>query len=315
MSATIYLFLAYCVAFAIANGERCETPTGQKGECVPLASCQILLWSFANPKDGMYNYLNKFLCSNTTDNSIFVCCRVATDVLVFEDEEDNWDPNSIHNIKKLVNVDTCGKSNRYVKSDGLINLYDFPWLVKIRISVDRETFRVLCTGVLITERHVMYSAQCHYLVVEKGPYFQIKIDVYNGYKGNCNTTSSSYETNCSATENYEFDEYKIHPFYDPVTQLNDIVILRLHRSVVFSEFMNPICLPLIPEIPEHGLVHTSGWKETFLHNELSVKTTYTSTLISNYDCKALNKQGDVITTYDMCTINGVPPENEVIGYP
>ncbi|KAK4887604.1 hypothetical protein RN001_003875 [Aquatica leii] len=295
--------------------EICKTPTGQKGECVPLASCEILLWSFANPKKEMRNYLKKFLCSKTTKNGRFVCCPVATDVLVFEDEKDNWDPNSIQNIKKLVNVDTCGKSNRYVNSDGLISLYDFPWLVKIKISENQEKFRVLCTGVLITERYVMYTAQCHHLIVEKGPYMQIQLDVYNGYKNNCNTTSSSYEKNCSAPQNYEYDDYKVHPFYDPVTKLNDIAILRLNRGVVFSEFIQPICLPLIPELPKHGLVQTSGWNETFLESELSVKTTYTSILISNYDCKAPNKQGDVITTYDMCTINGVPPENEVIGYP
>ncbi|KAK4887607.1 hypothetical protein RN001_003878 [Aquatica leii] len=314
------LFLAHVVAFVRATGEICQTPTGQRGECVPLASCQPLLWPFANPKDGIYDYLQKFLCTNDTENGIFVCCRVASDVLVFEDEEDDWDPNSIYNVKELVNVDTCGIQSGYVENDGLIGLYDFPWLVKL-VSINNSLAekdiieKVGCTGVLINQRYVLYSAQCHRTILEKEPNFYVRIDSYTGYGSNCNTASSSYSRRCGNFVPYEIDDYELHPFYDPVTKLNDIALLRLMLRVSFSEVVRPICLPLTSELSKHGLVHSTGWNQTFLRNDLSVKTTYTSSLISNYNCKNMYNLTDVVTTYDMCTVNGVPPDNEVIGYP
>ncbi|KAK4887606.1 hypothetical protein RN001_003877 [Aquatica leii] len=314
------LLLLQFLTFARAIEETCETPTGQKGQCVPLASCQPLLWSFSNPKDGMYNYLQKFLCSNDTENGIIVCCRVASDILVFEDEEDDWDPNSIHNLKELVNVNTCGVQSGQVQGDGLIGVYDFPWLVKLMIknnSLDEKDIvdKVGCTGALINQRHVLYTAQCHHTVLEKEPDFYVRIDFFTGSGSNCHTASSSYSKNCNAFATFEIEEFIFHPFYDPVTKLNDLTLLRLNRRVQFSEFIRPVCLPLLADLPKHGLVHTSGWNGTFLPNDTSVKTTYTSTSISNYDCKALNELGDVITTFDMCTVNGVPQDNEVIGYP
>ncbi|KAK4887603.1 hypothetical protein RN001_003874 [Aquatica leii] len=314
------LLLAYCVAFATASGETCQTPTGQRGECVPLASCQPLLWPFSNPKDGMYDYLEKFLCSNGTENGIIVCCRVATDILVFEDEEDTWDPNSIYNIKKLINVNTCGVQSGYVQGDGLIGLYDFPWLVKLMIknnSLSKKDIidKVGCSGVLINQRYVLYTAQCHRTVLEKEPNFYVRIDSYTGYGSNCDTAASSYGKSCSTFATYEIEAFVLHPFYDPVSKLNDIALLRLGRRVPFSEFMHPICLPLVPELSKHRLVHTSGWNKTVLRNDFSVKSTYTSFSIPNCNCKALNNLADVITTYDMCTVTGVPPDDEVIGYP
>ncbi|KAF5296979.1 hypothetical protein FQR65_LT10131 [Abscondita terminalis] len=263
------LFLGYFIAVTAAIGEKCQTPSGQNGECVPLAECKSLLWSFANPKEGTVEYLKKFECADDHDNGIFVCCHITTDYLVFEDDEDNWDSNSIHNIKHLTNVQNCGiQQNPYRWN----NTYK-------RFSLD-----------------------------------DVRIDYYTGKGNNCQIPYNSYTTNCSSFQTFEVEDLILHPFYDPVTKLNDLAVLRLNRMVDIPGFIRPICLPLMLETFNNNVMYILSWNETRLLTDVSVKTTKTSTSIPNYVCQRLNNGAEVVTTFDICTVNHTGADN-FIGYP
>ncbi|KAF5296978.1 hypothetical protein FQR65_LT10130 [Abscondita terminalis] len=226
------LFLTWLIAATAATGEKCRTPSGQKGECVPLAECKSLLWSFANPKEGTVEYLKQFECVKSRVNGIFVCCHITTDYLVFEDDEDNWDSNSIHNIKHLTNAKDCGIQQNSVNENGILHINDFPWMVKLEISDADYTYeQVGCTGVLLNRRHVLITAQCYNTAVDYETFYYVRVDYYTGKDNNCKKLYDSYTTRCSNYQSFEVEDLILHPFYDPVTKLNDLAILRLNRLV------------------------------------------------------------------------------------
>ncbi|KAF5296973.1 hypothetical protein FQR65_LT10125 [Abscondita terminalis] len=298
-----------------AIGEQCQTPLGQNGTCVRLADCQQLLWSFANPKTGMIEYLNKFECGTDRRYGVFVCCHMATNMLVFEDSEDTYNPDSIHNVKKLTNDDSCGRVSNKKRDNKLTHLQEFPWVVKIIFTSRGHPYeRLGCNGVILNSRHVLYSGQCHY--AEWDPLFFVQIEYYIGGGSNCDDPSASYTKNCSRSNHYEIELLTIHPFYDRVTHINDIAILRTIRRIEFSEMVSPICLPLIEEtfIPDRVL-YTVGWNYTYLLTDNTVKTVNASTSITNSHCKNLNKSGNFLTSFDMCTINATGRDDHEIGNP
>ncbi|KAF5296971.1 hypothetical protein FQR65_LT10123 [Abscondita terminalis] len=312
------LYFSYFFVFTSATGENCQTPAGQNGECIRLAECKSLQWSFANPKNGMEDYLRKFECVDNRDNGIFVCCPVTTDTLVFEDAEDLYDPESIYNLKTLTNVDSCGLKYNMIRDNGTIHLKDFPWLVKIfSIDEDHTYERLGCTGVIITPRYILYTAQCHNDVLSLDPYYSVRVDYYTGHGSDCDELSTAYTRSCSNYQTYEVEVLILHPFYDPVTKINDLAILQISRRIQFSDHMYPVCLPLVRETFTHDYVmYTSGWNHTYHLTDISVKSANVSISISNADCRnVLNNVGDIITTFDMCTVNRTNTENNAIGYP
>ncbi|KAF5296977.1 hypothetical protein FQR65_LT10129 [Abscondita terminalis] len=310
----LLLFLGFIIVFTTTIGEHCRTPTGQLGRCIHLTKCPYLLWSFANPKSGMVDNLKKFKCANNYDNAILVCCRDATDILVFEDEENTLELNSINNIKQLVNVNSCGIHSSLQRENQIVHLKNFPWLVKIMITNRDHTYsKIRCTGVLINERYVLFSAQCYSTALDWESYYYVRIDYYTGNGSKCKTSHSSYTTVCSTAEVHKFEDFLVHPFYDPVTKFNDLALIRLSNRIQFSEFVYPICFPLVEETFTNNVMLTSGWNDSFFESNINVKTIGTSTSITNSACTHLNKGSDVLTNFDLCTVNNTGHID--VGYP
>ncbi|KAF5296975.1 hypothetical protein FQR65_LT10127 [Abscondita terminalis] len=310
----LLLWFFHLIVFTTAAGENCKTPSGLNGECILLAKCRSLWWQFSNPKDGIYDYLKSFECADNYDNGIFVCCPTPSDVLVFEDAEDDYDPDSIYNIKQLTNEPGCGIQPNLVQKDGVSHVKNFPWLVRIH-SINRPTtYRKLsCSGVLITPRYILYSADCHRSEIADNDFFYIRVEYYTGNGNNCDSPYSSYIGDCSTFDTFEFDHFAVHPFYDDVTKINNIVLLRLSRRL---KNVTPICLPLVAETFSHNMMIRSGWNQTFNEAvDISVKNAYTSTSITNSACKRLLNNDDVLTTFDMCTINETATEEKSVGDP
>ncbi|KAF5296976.1 hypothetical protein FQR65_LT10128 [Abscondita terminalis] len=308
------LWFVYVILFTSATVQNCKTPSGLNGECVLLAQCQSLLWQFSNPKYGMINYLDQFECVNNYDNGIFVCCPAPIDVLVFENEKDHYDLNSIYNLKELTNVHGCGIQTSPLQNNGVVHLKDYPWLVKIVWRIKSNSLKnISCTGVIITSRYILYSAECHSSEVNLYEYFYVRIDYSTGNESNCDVPFLSYTTGCSTSETFEVEDFIVHPFYDPVTKINNIALMRLSRRI---ENAIPICLPLVTETFDHGVMVTSGWNQT-LHgvSDVSVKTSKISTSITNSACKHLVLNDHILTTFDMCTVNETATDEQSIGYP
>ncbi|KAF5269795.1 hypothetical protein FQA39_LY08576 [Lamprigera yunnana] len=324
-----FLLFGYLIYIATVYGERCSTPSGLQGNCVPLASCPSLWWLFSNPSDGALDILQKLICSNTFNDGIIVCCHVATNVDVVQEDADPF-----YGIQKLTNTEDCGTQDGQVDGDGIIGLYDFPWLVKVLFVNNEggdEIEKVSCTGVLINKRYVLYTTQCHNTIITQEANYRkfffsngvlslalslaVRIETFSGNLELCNTPFASYNTDCNTFQIYKVELLLLHPFYDAKTKFNDLAVLRLNRNVKFSDYIRPICLPLTPITSKYNVTYTAGWNLSFTLTDLNVKSSYVSEAISNEECILKSNSSDIFIPYDMCTTSKNTIEDEVIGYP
>ncbi|XP_043654965.1 phenoloxidase-activating factor 3 isoform X2 [Drosophila teissieri] len=118
----------------------------------------------------------------------------------------------------------CGIFNeKQYKSDNIIaEPTEHPWVGRVVQINEDGTNELLCVGVLIDSRHVVTAAHCasndHILGVVFG-----------------NSDSSNSLNRVSAVT--------VHPDYSLRKFENDLAIIELTKDVVFSDLVQPICLP------------------------------------------------------------------------
>lgn len=64
------------------------------------------------------------------------------------------------------------------------------------------------------------------------------------------------------------------PRYDVFTFVNDIALIRLERTVPFSSFIKPICLPRSAEdsgLKPGNLLTVAGWGQTDLCKKINIQ--------------------------------------------
>ncbi|ERL92187.1 hypothetical protein D910_09507 [Dendroctonus ponderosae] len=105
---------------------------------------------------------------------------------------------------------------------------EFPAMVGI---VSFSTKSLVCGGHIISDRYLLSAAHC---VFQKDPN-ELAI-----LAGDHNITSGD-DTLYSAL--YNINAYEIHPDYDSSIYANDIAILQTTKSIAFSQYVAPICLP------------------------------------------------------------------------
>ena len=121
--------------------------------------------------------------------------------------------------------------------DGVSSIYGaWPWLafIYIRTSPYTDNFTLVCGGTLVNERWVISAAHCvdrqqiypNQIIIKLGDYFR--------------NTSDPYE------QTFEVELMKFggnsRQTYSPITFDNDIVLIKLNRTVTYIKCVRPICL-------------------------------------------------------------------------
>ncbi|XP_072948034.1 venom serine protease-like [Epargyreus clarus] len=90
---------------------------------------------------------------------------------------------------------------------------------------------IRCGGVIITNQHILTAAHC----VSQRPYSSLAVIVGE------HDVSTGNDTDY--TQGFRVSSYVIHPDYNEDTLENDIAIIKIQGTIVFSEYVGPVCLP------------------------------------------------------------------------
>ncbi|KAF5296962.1 hypothetical protein FQR65_LT10114 [Abscondita terminalis] len=307
----IILFFYATFFTAFANEDGCVTPNGNVGVCVDLLRCPNVLSALANPKREWQAVLNKYFCAKNGKRDK-VCCQNV-------DHRNIHSPSQVTARNVFANDAYCGlqHSDDYAHPKTEVTIDEFPWLALILLKAsDRSLTRKfpVCTGVLINTRYVLTSSDCllphttNSLSVLLG-----KFSLENNASSDCVKNIFYSITECSDSEEFEIEERILHPYRVAYTYNNDLALLRLGKTVVFSDYIRPVCLPTADRkfANVNDKLYVSGWNDQNFIKGKTTKKKIVTTLISNELCGRILRT--TVTGYNICSI-GTPNNTEAQCY-
>ncbi|XP_055634626.1 CLIP domain-containing serine protease B4-like [Toxorhynchites rutilus septentrionalis] len=242
---------------AVVNGDSCTDGAGLAGTCQLLKNCHPIvdLLQRGNFSEVVRTYLVKSRCGYTTNDMTTVCCP---------------SPRKLKKRlgSKLPTVQVCGRTsaNRIFGGD-VAGLGDYPWLARIQYMKPNNRFGFHCGGVLINERHVLTAAHCIEIVPASWKIYMVRLGDYDS-ESDVECSAHDPDDCVQSAQDVFIASYLIHEdyFQENGADYNDIALIRLDRSVNYTEFIQPICLPTTEELKNRDLeglqLTVAGWGET-----------------------------------------------------
>ncbi|KAL1501656.1 hypothetical protein ABEB36_006949 [Hypothenemus hampei] len=159
---------------------------------------------------------------------------------------------------RLLPMDICGPISPLadrITNGKMAELEEFPWMVLIAYN-SAEGISFNCGGTLITKNIVLTAAHC----VENMPIIGVRLGEYDTN----NIDRDCVHSYCSPpVQDVYVKESIVHPEYNPVTNQNDIALLKLSVNANFSNSnIKPVCLP-VRELNDNILsAIITGWGAT-----------------------------------------------------
>lgn len=264
------LTLLYCLVHLASSQDPCVTPDGQNGACIPITKCKPLLDKLHTEGYTASGYLVQFHCR--FESEPIVCCAQNNKPPNPADKANPPDPNvegrptgpvfeekptgptvgnkPLGTSPYLLKPPQCGYSPN-LSLDKVVGgepaaLGSWPWMALLGYRIDNQQgWR--CGGALISKRHVLTAAHC----IEPS-LFQVRLGELviddNGADG-------------AQPIDIPIEKVTSHPGYRGSE--NDIALIRLARDVQFSDYIQPICLPIDDELRTKDLVNlhpfVAGW--------------------------------------------------------
>ncbi|XP_050544572.1 venom protease-like [Daktulosphaira vitifoliae] len=282
------LFLHKIAITQFDIAEYCINDKNELGYCINILSCSFMENILQNERDNAsaIEFLRKSSCGYE-DNAPKVCCPLGSEISNFNNINDNKKKDEVPNktvvirpeklstyetlsYSKLPTPKSCGRKNS-IPSFRIIggrpaDLGSWPWIVAIgyiSIYAQNNPPQWLCGGTLISDRYVVTAAHCTIGLGYK------KISVVRIGELDFNP-----DTNDGASPIDVFVERVMtHEEFNWQNKTNDIAILKLNNSISFNNFIQPICLPIMPDLRVNQFVKyiakVAGWGSTAYHGSLS----------------------------------------------
>uniref|UniRef100_A0A182JX59 CLIP domain-containing serine protease n=1 Tax=Anopheles christyi TaxID=43041 RepID=A0A182JX59_9DIPT len=249
--------------------QQCTTPTRLRGRCISIYECENILNYF---KERILTweereFLRKSQCTGATSGrQPYVCCpgngskpvvapptaapaeQPATTALPTATRNDAVSADQLvggllPNPKK----NECGVSiGMRIYGGENADIDEFPWLALMQYENRKGERKYSCGGSLINQRYVLTAAHCVTGEVERkeGKLVAVRLGEYN----------TNTEIDCVMEEQEEIcadrpidadvESSVVHPEYDETAHAHDIALVRLAQSIRYTDFVQPVCLPL-----------------------------------------------------------------------
>lgn len=249
---------------------QCRTPTNKRGECLSIYDCPSMLSFFGDRILSWEerDFLRLSVCTGAVSGrQPFVCCPDKDNRL------GNKDPGVVSTaptvptppspVTPLVvdmenraevaggnlpdsNKNECGISiGMRIYGGENADIDEFPWLAMLQYENFRAERKFSCGGSLINNRYVVTAAHCVVGEVQKkeGELVAVRLGEYD-------TTT---DIDCIMLDDEQIcadppidvpvEEKTTHPEYNEKSMLNDIALLRLNQDILYTDFIQPVCLP------------------------------------------------------------------------
>lgn len=192
----------------------------------------------------------------------------------------------------------------YTRDSDDVTIDEFPWMAQILYGKDMS---VQCSGSLINNRYVLTAAHC--LTSQYAQVVGVQLGDFNATSDVDCIYHTVFGEECSdPVQKFEVEQEIPHPKYNSIiTELHDIGLIRLSRTVQYSEYIRAICLPATNawHLNEGDQLTISGWG--YLGNEeqkTQVKKKINTTLVPIRTCQNEYPQGNRILTDDhLCALD------------
>ncbi|XP_055609291.1 CLIP domain-containing serine protease B4-like [Uranotaenia lowii] len=278
--------VGFQVQFSSALGlnEPCVNPKQQPGRCVSLAECPSLAAILKKNSTDAANrtFLQKSQCGVGSKGKILVCCAGAA-------------PIPASNI--LPGTEECGLdlADRIVGGQET-GIGEFPWLALLQYrKLADGTTGYHCGGTLINVRYVLTAAHCFLPELFEVTTVRLGEHDIDNHGQDCNKLGCAEDP-----EDYGVEKIKIHEKYQPnsINNLHDIALIRVNRDVEYTDYIQPICLPVSSAAKNLGLtgkkLTAAGWGRTETNNPSSVKLKVKLEVENSDDCFAIYATQNVI---------------------
>ena len=221
----------------------CLTTKGKSGKCVLIVDCS------PETKNSSIPDLLANICGSDNNGNVKVCCSVT------EPNIDSVNPRVGDKNRKTA-ASSCGVTSANVQS---------PWLVALG-QKQGSKFKTTCSGILISDIHVLGSSDCVEYYYKTGEVHHAKLgsETINDQDGIVELIKLAKR----------YPGYTYDKGYE-----NNIALFKLMNRVEFTDKIKPICLPIVAPSDSQDYIATN-W--LIPKNSNSEEDGYSISFPSNY---------------------------------
>lgn len=262
--------------------------------CVPIRQCPSILALLQQTiTDELKANLKKQQCGYENNGPKVWC-----------DQSSEKNVSTVHLLPNPENRE-CGTFDSDRLIGGVVaQIGEYPWSAILQYNISNQLVPK-CGGTLINPKYVLTSAQC---LTETEKDAKLHIVVLGDHDSSSDLECAFFEECYNTTQRYEVDTTHIHPLYKNGSNLHDIGLIRLKETVVYNDFINPICLRNKKLDKEINFITVVGWglDKSGIGNILKQKYTRLKQL-DNVNCSII--LGYKVEESQICTKSNSDPHS------
>ncbi|EDW43356.1 GM26518 [Drosophila sechellia] len=296
-------------AAQITFGSCTPQESDERGQCIHITSCPFLAELLATEPQtpAQLLLLSKSQCGldNRAEgqlNSTLVCCPRSKRIDVEEPEPSHLPGNDQQPGNVLPGNDVCGFhfADRIFGGTNT-SIWEFSWMVLLqyrKLDVNKSTssneYTFNCGGTLLNPLYVLTAGHClaNRKLEKVGVVLHsVRLGEWDTRTDPDCTTHMNGQRICAPSHiDIEVEKGIVHDQYVPnsVDQQNDIALVRLRRSVSYTDYVRPICLPTGDLIQNNFVDYSmdvAGWGLTENRQPSPTKLKLTVNVMNRTNCQ------------------------------